>query len=131
MKIFLIVVTVLVVIGVIGGSLGFYFTKNMVKVPNQFVSLLANDYPDQAYELFSADQKKEFSYEDFIELITSSLSSKPKSVVFNSREVKNDYGKVSGTLTLENGNLFSIVMELEKEDTGWRITYLSWKPLSK
>lgn len=130
MKIILIVLLVLIVMGAIGGSLAFYFTKKMTKTADEFISLLANNYPDQAYELFTPKLKTELSYDDFTKILTSSLSAKPQSVSWKSRKVENSDAQVSGIMVLANEHKFTISLELEKAEGEWKISSLEMGPIA-
>jgi hypothetical protein len=117
------------ILGLIGISSGFYFTRNVTKVADQFIDYIANDYPDKAYDLLSLSVKDELTYDHFIGLLTSSLSAKPQPEIFwTNRSVSNGIGAVEGTMTLENDHKVVIELELKKEVGEWKISFLGFTP---
>lgn len=124
------ILTAVIVLAILAGSFAYLLTKKMTKTADQFISLLANDYPDQAYQLFTTKFKEQTSHEDFTKSLTTSLSAKPRSVKWTGREVNNGNGKVEGVVTLANDHTFSIILELEKENGEWRIHYMELHPVA-
>lgn len=97
-------------------------------VQNQFSALRAGDY-EKAYSYTASEFKKEVSIHDFKQFIEENPALKDNvSVSFPSREIKNNYGFLNGTLQLKDGKTIPIEVQLIKEDNVWKIIYIDLKP---
>lgn len=119
------VIKIFVVIAlVVAGIFAFvmYFTSAMVDAANAHLELLKADDIETAYEMTADGFKETLTLEDYVMLVDAfPVLQDYTDVSFNSREMVNKMGLISGTITSQSGGVHPITIDLVKEDGEWKL----------
>lgn len=128
MKRFITITAGIVVAAAVGCGLLFAIvmttTQGVASTGDAFMTALQEQNLDDAYALFAPDLQSEVSYADF-ETTFGGVALSEWS--FNSREVENNLGRVSGSATIDD-NAFNVRLEFINTDEGWQILGYDFAP---
>ena len=96
-------------------------TSGVTGTVDEFIEHLAQERPDEAYQMLGTQVTKELSREAFDDFLVGTRLRKAKSGFWTQRSVENGVGNVSGTITLKDGGEVSGRFYLEKTGDKWLI----------
>lgn len=103
-------------------------TAPLAEVADQHLTYLKEGNVQQAYDnTTSAEFKQAVSLEDYQSFLEENgIVPGLESWSISSREFENDYGKVQGTMKLNEGTEIPFSIEMTRKDSGWKITYIEF-----
>lgn len=107
---------------VLGGALT--LTQGVADSGEAFMSALQAQNLDAAYDMFAPDLQAEITYAEFEATFGGADFS---AWSFTSRAVENNFGRVSGTATID-GNPFEVRLEFINNEAGWQILGYDFAP---
>lgn len=102
----------------------FTATQGVVDAGDAFMVALQEQRIDDAYAMFAPELQAEISFADFDVTFGSSTYT---SWSFNSREIENNLGQVSGTL-LSDGVDYTMMLGFINNETGWQLIRYEFVP---
>ena len=102
-------------------ALVFSLTGGLVDSYDQLISKVQSDDISGAYELLSEEYKNNNSVEQFESDVAALGLGKTVKASWNNREISNNRGVLSGTLTMESGGIIPMTITFVKENDQWKI----------
>ena len=125
--------TVFIILGVLGGlaALGaaivafvFYLTSDLTGAADKFFATARSGDMEAVYGLTSGQLRTVTTPDQLGAFIKTNRFNQVADTTWNSRSFENNIGNVSGTVTLDDGAVVPVTMELLKEADGWKISYI-------
>lgn len=126
MKLFRIVLSLLIVIGLLVGAV-LYFTRHMTSQVDLFIESVSRGDHDSAYAMLSQQFQQSVSRSHFEDVIKRSGLTGFKSSSWSSRSITTATGSLSGTITLRDGATIPLQFDLVREAGEWKIYALNRK----
>jgi Sec-independent protein translocase protein TatA len=102
-------------------ALVFFATSDLPKAADAFFSLVQQGKIHEAYLATATEFRAATSEEDFAALLETSALGNYQNASWPSRSVKNNTGKLEGTVTTRDGGQIPVVLDLVKEGEAWKI----------
>ena len=125
--------TVFIVLGVLGGvaalgaavvALVFYATSGVTDAADKFFTTARGGDMAQVYALTSAELRNTTTREQLAAYVQENRFDQVAETSWSSRSIKNNLGSVEGSLTLDDGGVIPISMQLVKEADDWKISFI-------
>lgn len=123
-----IVISVVMCVGIAGAVvvLVFKLLEPVSEAGNEFMNAIRDgDYQD-VYALVDDRLKSVVEDTTRLESIVLEYDAQPESWNFNSQSIKNNFGEIEGTVTLEDGRTTPLLIQFVQLDGVWRVTYFAW-----
>ncbi len=104
----------------LGGGV-WMLTRGAVDASDQYLGLLGQGKIQEAYDSSSTGFREATSYKVFEKYIQGTHLDRYASRTWTSRNVVNDAGTVSGSITLKDGKTFAATIHLVHENDVWRV----------
>jgi len=102
--------------------LGLYFTASLTKVIDLQLDAIRKGDIQLAYTYTSKEFQRATPYDGFVKFLDAYPALKNnKEISFGERSMSNDTGKVTATLTANDGSVTPIQYSLVKENGEWKI----------
>jgi len=106
----------------------FFATSGLPKAADAFFSLLQQGRVHDAYLATAADFRAATSEEDFTAFLQTTALVNYQSASWSSRSIKNNTGRLEGTVTTKEGGQVPVEVDLVKEGEQWKILSLRKAP---
>jgi hypothetical protein len=125
--------TVFIILGVLAGFLAFvaaiiavvfYTTSGVTDAADKFYQTARGGNAEQVYALTSTELRKVTSADQLAAYIKANRFDQVANTSWSSRSFENDVGSVEGTLTLDDGGVIPVTMELVREGDDWKVSYI-------
>lgn len=125
--------TVFIILGVLGGlvALGgaivavvFYATSGVTGAADKFFATARGGDMAEVYALTSAELRNTTSPEQLAAFIQQNRFDQVAETSWSSRSIENNTGSVEGSLTLDDGGVVPLAMQLVKEADGWKVSFI-------
>ena len=125
--------TVLIILGVLGGlaALGaaivgfvFYATSGVTSAADNFFATARGGDMEAVYALTSGQLRSVTTPDQLGAFIKVNRFNQVAETSWNSRSFENNIGNVAGTVTLDDGTVAPVAMQLAKEGEEWKISYI-------
>ena len=125
--------TVFIILGVLAGlaafvgaiiAVVFYATSGVTDAADKFYETARGGNAEQVYALTSAELRKVTSAEQLATYVEANRFDEVAQTSWRSRSVEDNVGSVEGTLTLEDGSVIPVTMQLVKEGDAWKVSFI-------
>ncbi|MBI3927996.1 MAG: hypothetical protein HY319_20810 [Armatimonadetes bacterium] len=99
----------------------FWLTQPLVDRAQEFLGLLGQGKVHEAYETSAQEFKEVTSEEEFTQFIQRVGLDEPSTASWSSREIDNDRGELSGTVTNARGDKLPTTVFLLHLQGGWKV----------
>ncbi len=113
---------VVVIAAVVG--LVFYATSGMTRTADDFFAKAHTGDTNGAYALTSAELHNTASPKKLASFIQANRFDKVAKTSWSNRSIKNNTGTLDGSVTLDDGGVIPLHMQLVSENGGWKISLL-------
>ena len=125
--------TVFIILGVLGGLAAFvtaiimvvfYATSGVTSAADNFYATARRGDQQQVYALTSAELRNVSSPEQLAAFIAANRFDQVAETSWSSRSIENNVGSVEGSLTLDDGGVIPVTMQLVKEGDDWKVSFI-------
>lgn len=125
--------TVFIILGVLAGFMAFvaaiiavvfYATSGVSDAADRFYETARRGNAQEVYALTSTELHNVTSAEQLASYIKANRFDHVADTSWSSRSFENNVGSVEGTLTLDDGAVIPVTMELVKEGDEWKVSYI-------
>ena len=114
------VVAAIVIMALVTIAIALFLTSDITKTADKFFDAVKSNNYDEAYSLLSTDFKKDTSKRQLKAYLEKHALNQAKSTSWNSRSIKGNRAKVTGTLSTESGMSIPVMVTFAK-GTEWKI----------
>lgn len=105
-------------------ALVFYATSGITGAADKFFEQARGGDASAAFALTSAELRNTTSPEQLAAFIEANRFDQVTETSWSSRSIENNLGKLEGSVTLADGGVIPISMELVKEADGWKVSFI-------
>ena len=125
--------TVFIILGVLAGFMAFvaviitvvfYATSGVTDAADKFYETARGGNAQEVYALTSAELRRATSADQLAAYIKTNRFDQVAHTSWSSRSFENNVGSAEGTLTLDDGAVIPVTMELVKEGEDWKVSYI-------
>jgi len=125
--------TVFIILGVLAGFMAFvaviiavvfYATSGVSDAADRFYATARGGTAQEVYALTSTELRKVTNADELAAYIKANRFDQVADTSWSSRSFENNVGSVEGTLTLDDGGVVPVTMELVKEGEEWKVSYI-------
>ena len=125
--------TVFIILGVLAGlaalvaaivSLVFYATSGVTMAADKFFATARGGDAQEVYALTSAQLRTVTGPEQLASFIEANRFDEVAKTSWGSRSIENNTGSVEGTLTLDDGGVVPVTIQLVKEGDSWKVSFI-------
>jgi|GEM_PF-1924209 len=102
----------------------------ITEVSDAFMTSLKDEDYYEAFNQLSFNLKSQSENPQRLESLVLEYDATPDAWNFNSQNISNTDGELSGTVRLKNGERLPIMIRLQLENEIWQVTYFEWGRLS-
>jgi hypothetical protein len=125
--------TVFIILGVLAGlavfvgvilAVVFYATSGVTGAADKFYETARGGNAQEVYALTSAELRNVTNADQLAAYIEANRFDQVAQTSWSSRSVENNLGSVEGTLTLDDGGVIPVTMQLVKEGDDWKVSFI-------
>ena len=125
--------TVLIILGVVVGLAAlvaaivatvFYATSGVTGAADKFFATARGGNANAVYALTSAELRNVTSAEQLAAYMNANRFNQVAETSWSSRSIENNIGSVEGSLTLDDGGVVPIKMQLVQDAEGWKVSFI-------
>ena len=105
-------------------GLVFYVTSDMTGAADKFFETARGGDAESVYALTSAELRNTTSAEQLAAFIELNRFDQVADTSWSSRSIDGGLGRVEGSVTLDDGGVVPLTMQLVKEGDGWKISFI-------
>lgn len=111
-----------VIVAIVG--LVWYATSGMTAAADKFFATARNGEPAEVYAMTSAELHNATSSEQLASFIQANRFDQVAETSWSSRSIKNGLGSLEGSLTLDDGGVIPLSLQLVKEGGDWKVSFI-------
>jgi len=102
----------------------FYATSGMTGAADDFFDRARAGSYDEVYALTSAELQNTTDAEQLASFIKANRFDQVAETSWSSRSIESNVGKLEGSLTLDDGGVIPVELQLVNEDDGWKVSFI-------